>query len=309
MASRRSAFAAVCRSAVLSRVAIGIGMCTMCPWWMRAQSRPEPYLYVVKSVGEWVVSSDVPNRALRPLSHLTSGQRVALRYPERVDTSNVLLLRDPMSLRVARIQCKPVLVCRVPQRVEGLTFSSPAMPVAKATSALFARLGEGSEGRANVRQVGARGVEQDWGVLVLASDAGAVGLDEITARLGGDRTGLSLRVCSLLPAVAMHSAICDNSGEPLATCRLDTTSRCISGVTRATPVSIEIVAHRTGSNSPTIAFAVGVLVPRPSRSAVDRALTRFTRDLQAIRAQLSEDEHRGLLRAAVLAVTPSDARE
>ncbi len=272
----------------------------------RAVARSKPYLYVAKAVGEWVVAGDSGNRTLRPLAHVAPGTRVAVRFPERVDTTHALVLRDPVSLRVATVQCKPVVVCLGPHAVDRLSFTDPSWPIATRTGALFASLGERKGTREAVRQVGARGAPIDWGALVIGSETDVVELDVVTARLGADRSGLSARICPLHPV----DDSCEvGRGTPARRCRLDAPKACSITVTRPTAVSIAIVSTGDDVGEQPIATALAVMAPRGSLARVEMALARFTRDLQQIRAQLSDDEYGGLLRAALLDVVRLDTRD
>ncbi len=280
-----------------------------------AQSHAGKYMYVVKAVGDWVVVPQVMGASLAPLTHVALSARIGLRSTQRIDPSAMLVLRDPISLRIATLRCKPISLCRVPRHVDQLTFATAAPPISAHSRALFARIGDGMESRASVRQVGARGRAVDWGMMTLAVDSGVVGVDDLIARLGNDRTGLTLRLCALSASSGRDNDPCQNTTQTRAAdCELDRSTPCPYALDATSPaialsaisptaVSITILARRgaNGASQP-MATAVGVVSGRGEYDAIAAEVAHYWRDLRAVRDHLSDEELRALSAAASLDV-------
>ncbi len=292
------------------QLALGAFVGASMPCSTPAQSPSKKYLYVVKAVGDWVVVPQVMGASLAPLVHVPLSARIGLRSTQRIDPSSMIVLRDPISLRIATLRCSPVAVCRAPRHVDQLTFAATALAVSARSGALFARIGDGRESRASVRQVGARGSTADWGMITLAVDSGVLDVDALIARLGDDRTSLTLRLCALTVNGVRDDDLCESTGQARpGDCPLDRNAPCrytLSATPSAvapTAVSITILTRRGASGvSQRVATAVGVVGGRDQYDAITADAARYWQELRAVRDKLSDEELRALSTAAALDV-------
>ncbi len=252
-----------------------------------AQNSAAVNLYVVRSVGDWVAFDTTPARPLGPLSRVAPDAQVGLRSPKSIDTAYTLVLRDPRSLRTAQWSCKPVAQCLARRQASQLTLAGPAPAVSPRASGLFVHLADDAEARARVRLVGARGVQDDLGLIVLASDS-AIATDSIIARVTGDREGLVLRIC---PIAGDTGGDCDGH---------------VPRVSRPTAVTVGVY-RRSGQrlSGPPVATGVAIVTPRDARADIAALTAEYWRDLLAIRASVTRDEFRALTLAAALEIARS----
>lgn len=268
-------------------MALGFGLPGAWPSVGAAQNGAAVNLYVVRSVGDWVVFEDTV-RALGPLSRVAPSARVGLRSTSSIDTAYTLVLRDPRSLRTAQWSCKPVAQCRTTRQVSQLTLVGPALAASPRASGLFVHLADDEESRARVRLVGARGVQEDWGLIVLTSDTSALATDSIIARVTGDREGLVLRICQI---AGDAGDACDSH---------------VPRVSKPTAVTVAVYPHNGQRLSgPSVATAVAIVAPRDARAAIAALTDDYWRDLLAIRASVTRDEFRALTVAAALDIARS----
>lgn len=277
--------------------------------------------YVVRSVGDWVafekdtarppgspsrVAKDIL-RPLGPLARVAPDTRVGLRSTKSIDTAYTLVLRDPRSLRTAQWSCKPVAQCLAARPASQLTLVGPAPAASPRTSGLFVHLADDAETRARVRLVGARGVQEDWGLIVLTSDSSAIATDSIRARVPGERDDLVVRIC---PIAGDAGADCDRADAHTVRtgdCSLDGVARChVSGARQPTAVTVAVY-RRSGQRlpEPPVATAVAVVAPRDARAAIASLTADYWRDLLAIRSSVTRDEFRALTVAAALEIARS----
>jgi len=288
-------------------MALGIPLPNAWPSVAAAQKGAAVNLYVVRSVGDWVAFDTNPVRPLGPLSRVAPDTRVGLRSTKSIDTAYALVLRDPRSLRIAQWSCKPVAQCLVRRQASQLTLAGPGLAASPRTSGLFVHLADDAEGRARVRLVGARGVQDDLGLIVLTSDSSAIATDSIVARVTGEREGLVLRIC---PIAGDAGADCDSADAHTVRaddCSLDGAARCrVALESRPTAVTV-VVYRRSGQRlpGPPVATAVAIVAPRNVRAAIAALTTDYWRDLLAIRASVTRDEFRALTVAAALEIARS----
>lgn len=265
------------------------------------QDTAKQHLYVVKAVGEWVV--DAGDVRLKPLMRVPVNARVTLRPGATADTSYTLVLRDPRTLRVAELNCRPVGRCRGTRQVSQLTFAATSMPTTPRLGELFVQVGGGEETRARVKMVGARGDTQDWGMLVLTADSGWLNAEPITSRLGADRRGVVLRFCALDQATAPNED-CESHAARRGDCDISASTRCgvVSGDNvRAVALRV-FVRNAAGAADPAIASAIALLTSTARRPSVVDLTSKYLSDLERVRPHLTEDEFYALSLAAAQAI-------
>jgi hypothetical protein len=279
-------------------MALGIGLPMAWPRVDAAQQDTAAVnRYVVRSVGDWVafekdtarppgslsrVAKDIL-RPLGPLSRVAPDTRVGLRSTKSIDTAYTLVLRDPRSLRTAQWSCKPVAQCLARRPASQLTLVGPALAASPRTSGLFVHLADDAEARARVRLVGARGVQDDLGLIVLTTDSSAT--DSILARVTGEREDLVVRICPIAG---------DAGGD------------CGGHDPRAShPTAVTVAVYRRSGqrlSGPPLATGVAIVTPRDAQAAIAGLTADYWRDLLAIRPSVTRDEFRGLTLAAALEI-------
>jgi len=269
-------------------MALGIGLPMAWPSVDAAQDSAAVNRYVVRSVGDWVAFEKDAMRPLGPLSRVAPDTPVGLRSTKSIDTAYTLVLRDPRSLLTAQWSCKPVALCLARRPASQLTLGGPALAASPRTSGLFVHLADDAETRARVRLVGARGAQDDLGLIVLTSDSSGIATDSILARVTGEREDLVVRIC---PIAGDAGGDCGGH---------DPRARNPTAVTVA-------VYRRSGQrlSGPPLATGVAIVAPRDTRAAIAALTADYWRDLLAIRTSVTRDEFRALTLAAALEIARS----
>lgn len=266
-----------------------------------ARGQETSFFYVVRATGNWVAGRDT--EPLRPLQRVGTKDTIRIRSGSKVDSTYVIVLRDPRTLRTATWACKPVARCSARREAAQLSFATLGMTTSPRTASLFLRLSDDEE-RSRAKMVGARGSELHLGLFVLAADSARV-----DARpLGGgiDTTGgakLVARFCRL----TSDRPRTDCRTSPSDECALSDWAHCtLPRVTQPRAVAIEILARDQASRSADpVARAVGIVTTPANHARVAALAQLYTNDLAAIRAQLTDEEFRALHTAAALAIAQS----
>ena len=264
---------------------------------------PAKRLYVVRAVGDWVLFDGGKPLQLRPLDPVLPTALIGIRPGAIVDTGHALVLRDPRSLRTATWKCNPVGRCRIAQRVSRLTFTGASLPTSKRTGALFVHLGESRDERSRVKLVGARGAEQDMGLVLLFAHSDTIDRELLISRAGNESSQSVARICPLQPSAEGTRGACELARDiGKYDCDLNSKAQCdLSGIFRKeSAVSIQIFS-RVGSviarDPSALGFGVVALSQR-NKSCLMRLREAYARDLGALETSVSMEEFRALEAAA-----------
>jgi len=260
------------------------------------------FFYVVRTTGNWVV--DDGTDPLRPLQRIKANARIGVQRGSAVDSNYMIVLRDPRTLQTRAWTCKPVARCSTTREAARLPLAGPPMRTSERTTGLFLHLSDAEE-RSRARTVGARGGELDLGLFVLVADSARV-----DARpLGGgiDTTGhakLVARFCEL--AGDRPRTDCPTPPTDDACSRADWAHCTLPSVTPPAAVAIEILTRDQPSRPESlVARAVGVVTTLGSRARLAELAQLYASDLDALRAQLTDEEFHALQAAAALAIARS----
>ena len=262
------------------------------------------YVYVAQVVGDWVLRAQgekggVP---LRPLTRIPVTAQIGVAPGAVADTSHVLVLRDPRSLRTATVRCVPVARCRAERRVSDLSFGGSAATASARTGALFVHLEGGPEQRSRVKLVGARGASQDWGILVLTWDSLTLDVRPLVARIDADQATFVARVCPLTSATSAAPACLDERAIRPDDCALTSRARCAFPALDPANVAVAVeVFERKGTELATdpVARAFAIITREPDRRQLTALADAYWKELEALRGDVSPEEFDALTAAAV----------
>jgi hypothetical protein len=264
----------------------------------------EPYVYVAKIVGNWVVA-DKSQGGIRVLDRVPVSATIGVRAADSVTKAYTLVLRDPRTLKTATLSCDPTVRCRASRRVSALSFTGPAIATTPRTGQLFVHVAEGDEARGRVTLLGARGGGQDWGLVVLGVDSGRIDLAPLRDRIGAVQSQLVVRLCLVGGAADVGGECQRGTTARPGDCALDTAAACPASANgNATRPATLVVFERDGPSlgSAPVGFAMAVIAS-PAQFKQSVALAGdYARDLAALQDRVSKEEFESLELAAAAAI-------